>query len=92
MESSSPSRPPTGAWEIEIEVADVVPEALRALEGVSQSLEATDGRIRVRAAGRESIPLVAEPLIRHGARIYSISPRGPREDRSRRRMQEEAGV
>jgi ABC-2 type transport system ATP-binding protein len=75
--------------EIEVEAGDVSPNALRALQEISQSLEAVDGRIRMQVPTRETIPLVAETLVRHGARIYSVSPRGSLEDLFIRVIEEE---
>ncbi len=66
--------------EIEAEVADVSPEAVSALQRFSQSVELTDGHIRMTVPDRESIPRVAEVLVQHGARVYSVSPRGSLED------------
>ncbi len=61
--------------EIEAEAEGVTPAALEELRALSPSVEAVDGRILVRLQERESIPLVAEALLRHGGRLYSLSRR-----------------
>ena len=66
--------------EIEVEAGDVSPEAVQALERLTQFVELSDGHIRMTVAGRESIPLVAEILVQHGARIYSLNRHGSLED------------
>ena len=66
--------------EIEVEAGDVSPEAVQALERLTQSVELSDGHIRMTVAGRESIPLVAEILVQHGAKIYSLNRHGSLED------------
>jgi len=66
--------------EIEVEAADVSPETMQALEGFSQSIELSDGHIRLTVAGRESIPRLVEELVRHGVKIYSLNRRGSLED------------
>lgn len=66
--------------EIEVEASDVGPEAMRALEEFGQSPELVDGHIRMTVAGRESVPRVAETLVRYGAKIYAMNRRGSLED------------
>ncbi len=63
------------AVEVEIEAEDVTPAALEELRGLGQSVESVDGRIVVRLADRESIPAVAEAVMRHGGKLYSLSRR-----------------
>jgi ABC-2 type transport system ATP-binding protein len=65
----------SAALEVEVEVDGVVPAALHELRSFSQALEATNGRLTLRLADRESIPRVAETLLRHGARLYSLGRR-----------------
>ncbi|MGE5618900.1 MAG: ATP-binding cassette domain-containing protein [Sphingomonadaceae bacterium] len=80
------------ALEVEVEATGVTPEALEALRGIGQSVEATDGRIVVRLGDRESVPLLAETLMRHGARIYSVGQRrGSLEDLFIRAVEREGG-
>ena len=66
--------------EVVIEAAGVTAEALSAVGEIGRPVEAADGRIRVQLPNRESIPLVAETLMRHGARIYSLTRRNTLED------------
>lgn len=63
------------ALEVEIEAEGVAPAALEELRGMSQSVERVDGRLVLRLRDRESIPGVAEALLRHGGRLYSLSRR-----------------
>lgn len=63
------------ALEVEIEAGGVTPAALEELRGLSQSVESLDGRIVVRLADREDIPVVAEALMRHGGKLYSLGRR-----------------
>jgi len=64
-----------GGLEIEVEAADVTTEALQELRAVGQSVEARDGRLTLRMGDREQVPLVAEILVHHGAKLYSMSHR-----------------
>ena len=64
-----------GALEIEVEAEQVSPAALEELRGLSESVEMVDGRLNLRLSGRESVPLVAEALLRHGGKLYSLARR-----------------
>ncbi len=68
------------ASEVEVEASGVTPDAIESLRGISHSLETMDGKILLRLPDRETIPLVAETLMGHGARIYSLTRRGSLED------------
>ncbi|MGI5836910.1 MAG: ATP-binding cassette domain-containing protein [Chloroflexota bacterium] len=61
--------------EIEVEAEGVTPEAMDELRKLSPSVESKDGRVQLRLSDRESIPLVAETLIRHGGKLYSLNRR-----------------
>ncbi len=61
--------------EVEIEASGVSAAALEELRGLSQSVEAVDGKIVTRLADRESIPAVAEAVVRHGGKLYSLGQR-----------------
>ncbi len=63
------------ALEVEVEAEPVTPAALEELRALSQSVEARDGRIVLRLGDREAIPAVAELLMRHGSRLYSLNRR-----------------
>ncbi|MHB1160896.1 MAG: ABC transporter ATP-binding protein [Chloroflexota bacterium] len=63
------------AMEVEVEAENVTSAALAELQSIGQSVEALDGRIVVRLGDRETIPLLAETLMRHGARLYSLERR-----------------
>lgn len=65
----------SGSLEIEAEASGATPEALRELEALGRSVEARNGRISLQLDDREKVPLVAETLLRHGARLYSLSHR-----------------
>ncbi len=61
--------------EVEVEAAGSTPEMLQDLQRLGQSAESVDGRIVLRLPDRESIPLVAETVLRHGGKLYSLSRR-----------------
>ncbi len=66
--------------EVEVEATGVGQEAIHALSALGGPVDVADGRLTVRVREREAVPSVAEILVRHGARIYSISRRGSLED------------
>ena len=68
------------ASEVEVEASGVTPEAFDSLRRISPSIEAVDGKITLRLSDREDIPLVAETLMSHGAKLYSLTRRGSLED------------
>lgn len=61
--------------EIEVEAGGITPPAVVELGGLGQVMEQRDGRVLMRLDDREKIPLVAEALHRHGARLYSLNQR-----------------
>ena len=63
------------AVEVEIEVDGVTPLLMKELGGLGQSVESVDGRIVARLADREGIPALAEAVVRHGGKLYSLRQR-----------------
>ncbi|HEX2988586.1 MAG TPA: ABC transporter ATP-binding protein [Chloroflexota bacterium] len=63
------------SMEIEVDAEGVTPEALEELRSNSLSAEMEGGRLIVRLRERESIPQIAETILRHGGRLYSLSQR-----------------
>lgn len=61
--------------EIEVEAEGITPAAMEELQRLSPMVESVDGRVVLRVADRGSIPLVAETLLRHGGRLYSLNRR-----------------
>jgi ABC-2 type transport system ATP-binding protein len=83
----------SSSLEIDAEVRDAGPGAIDALRRIGQVVEQTDGRILLRLDDREKIPLVAEALLRHGAKLYSLSHRrGSLEDLFIRVLEEPPGT
>ncbi|MDI6907565.1 MAG: ABC transporter ATP-binding protein [Thermoanaerobacterales bacterium] len=65
-----------GAATVEMEVADLTGEAEEELVRVAVSLRCLEnGRFLVHLARREDIPVLAEIVTRHGARLYTLAPR-----------------
>lgn len=63
------------SMEIEVEAEGVTPAAMEELRARSQSVEEENGRLVVRLREREAIPPIAEILLKHGCKLYSLCQR-----------------
>ena len=61
--------------EVEIDAAGLSPAAMEELGGLGRPAEGSNGRMVLRLPDRESIPAVAEVVVRHGGRLYSLQQR-----------------